>query len=1113
VKTHTSDFKNKIKEFGRELDSLITYTISGTTTELGNEELNSVSPHYEGAILKSVMKQLDIDSNVDIPVGTEINYQFGVKTRYEEVENYRDNYDYIDYGNYIVYSSEKQEDTRSWKIICYDKMLYAMKDYENSNITYPITIRNYISAICTKIGLTFANASDTFANYDKQITSELYLDSDGNSLGYTFRDVLDELAEATGSTICINDDDELEIKYIDNINEIINLSGTSITIKEETEPSLTKFEIEGKTTQATSESPVMPSPDYPSPLISVGYENIFNGATWRTCVLSGGLPTSIGGGTTVINSSDSNNVNFSMVSNYDGVVSAVMPVEPSTNYILSFKLLNGQNTARINILSYSNYTYTILGNQNVNQTDGNKKYLVSIPSNVTQIVVMIAGTTTKLTNCSVTNIQLEKGFQVHSYISPNKYGIEVKITGKNLFDKNDLINGYIQANGILNVDSTARTNNYFIPVEYGQQYSLSGTNNGGIISLYDNNYNFISNNIGSQHDGTFTINAYYVKISVNYTLINSVQFQKGATTTQYEQYVSNTNLYVLDNPLRSVGDTKDLLYIKNGMLYVKRYIGNITFDGSSDEIWTYEYNGGYMREYISLQNSISLSQRIQILSNRFIYGASGSNMGTGFIFASKLYLYTPTDLTSANLWKTWLSTHNTEVQYVLETPTIEVLGEVSMPTTYNGTTHIGTVNINELNMNVSYVKKTDGVGIDEINEEYLKDVNVNFAEKFGAVNTLILSRSADTDKISLSMPNDLADEDKVAIQITDNQIMNDNNRYQYMQDILTKLYGLEYYINDYSSTGICYLDLCDRYNVKIGENTYKCIMFNDEVNVTQGLEEFIYTDMQEENEQEYKYMDSTDQKIQQTSLIVNKQKGEIEAKVSKDEIVASLNLAIEEEQGIVRLTGNQVTIDSDNFKLYSDGSIECNNAQINGTLEKTVTSTGTIKIGKSSGRLIEFNFSVGDDYYTFFAPNAIAFTKNNKYRAYYGDNYLQLYDNSGNSTIYVSGSDGNITCVSLTQTSKEENKKNFEKLNNALDIVKNTDIYKYNFNFEDDETKKHIGFVIGKNYNYSKEITSIKDDGADIYSLASVCLQAIKEQQEQIEDLKQRIERLESEVK
>ena len=214
MKTHTNAFKDNIKTLGRELDSKISFELGGQTIELGGELLNSITPHYEADILKSVMKQLDIDSNVEIPVGMEFNYQFGLKVG--------NTYEYLDFGNYIVYSVEKQEDTKSYKIVAYDKMLYSMKDYEDLGVTYPVTIRDYITALCDKIGLTFANENDTFVNYDKEILNELYLDTEGNSLNYTYRDVLDELAGVTASIICINGDDEVEIRYPSTTGDTIN---------------------------------------------------------------------------------------------------------------------------------------------------------------------------------------------------------------------------------------------------------------------------------------------------------------------------------------------------------------------------------------------------------------------------------------------------------------------------------------------------------------------------------------------------------------------------------------------------------------------------------------------------------------------------------------------------------------------------------------------------------------------------------------------------------------------------------------------------------------------------------------------------------------------------
>ena len=215
MKTHTSDFKNAIKQFGKQIDSIISYEFAGDLIELGAEQLNSITPHYEGSLLKSVMKQLDVDSNEYIAEGTVINYQFGLKVG--------SSYEYINYGNYVVYKAEKQEDTNSYKLTCYDKILYSMVPYEALNISYPITIRDYLSAICSHLGLTFKNEEDEFPNYDKEIENELYLDANGNSLGYTFRDVLDEIAGATGSIICVNeDDDELEVRYINNTLDIVD---------------------------------------------------------------------------------------------------------------------------------------------------------------------------------------------------------------------------------------------------------------------------------------------------------------------------------------------------------------------------------------------------------------------------------------------------------------------------------------------------------------------------------------------------------------------------------------------------------------------------------------------------------------------------------------------------------------------------------------------------------------------------------------------------------------------------------------------------------------------------------------------------------------------------
>ena len=215
MKIHTNDYKTAIKTAGRMIKSRITYTLNNEEVILDDDVLYSVVPNYKGAILKSVMKELDINSKYDIPLNTVLNYQFGLKVG--------DEYEYLNFGNYVVYKSEKQEDTETYQITCYDKMLYSMKNYESMGIAYPISVRDYINSICQHLGLTFKGSNSVFANYNKMIPNEKYLDAQGNTLGYTFRDVLDELAQVTASTICINEaDDELEVRYINNTNDTIN---------------------------------------------------------------------------------------------------------------------------------------------------------------------------------------------------------------------------------------------------------------------------------------------------------------------------------------------------------------------------------------------------------------------------------------------------------------------------------------------------------------------------------------------------------------------------------------------------------------------------------------------------------------------------------------------------------------------------------------------------------------------------------------------------------------------------------------------------------------------------------------------------------------------------
>ena len=101
MKVVSNNYKNNIKSFGKEIAVKITYIINGTTTILENEDINSANFNYQGNLLKSVMKCLELDSNTNIPLNTILTYQFGVKVNNQ--------YEYITLGDFIVKEAEKQE--------------------------------------------------------------------------------------------------------------------------------------------------------------------------------------------------------------------------------------------------------------------------------------------------------------------------------------------------------------------------------------------------------------------------------------------------------------------------------------------------------------------------------------------------------------------------------------------------------------------------------------------------------------------------------------------------------------------------------------------------------------------------------------------------------------------------------------------------------------------------------------------------------------------------------------------------------------------------------------------------------------------------------------------
>ena len=218
----------------------------------------------------------------------------------------------------------------------------------------------------------------------------------------------------------------------------------------------------------------------------------------------------------------------------------------------------------------------------------------------------------------------------------------------------------------------------------------------------------------------------------------------------------------------------------------------------------------------------------------------------------------------------------------------------------------------------------------------------------------------------------------------------------------------------------------------------------------------------------------------------------------------------------INLTGDNTTIKSNNFNVDKNGNMTCKNATVNGKItsnDATITGGKITISGKGDATdLLRISEQNNTSHFSYIQPIGAGFVYGSSDNAVYigagSTSLVSVSDNNGTTDITGAG----IRTPILTQTSLESKKKNFEKMNDgALEIINGIDIYRYNLKTENDTDKKHIGFVIGDKYNYSKEVTSLDNTGVDTYSFVSLCCKAIQEQQEQIEELKKEIEKLKGE--
>lgn len=184
-----------------------------------------------------------------------------------------------------------------------------------------------------------------------------------------------------------------------------------------------------------------------------------------------------------------------------------------------------------------------------------------------------------------------------------------------------------------------------------------------------------------------------------------------------------------------------------------------------------------------------------------------------------------------------------------------------------------------------------------IDESYLDEDSVMIGEKY-FINSLVFSRAEESDNIYRKDDTSIRENGLHEFRIADNQLLSTNDRDLYIEEMWSYLKTFEFYPFDVKSKGILFLEPYDKFDFVLSGKTYSSILLNSEVAFDDGLTEDIYTDTPEETKTDYKYADTTDKRINQTYILVDKQ---------NQKITQLVNQTTEHEQ---KLTQHEQDIDS-----------------------------------------------------------------------------------------------------------------------------------------------------------------------------------------------------------
>ena len=401
------------------------------------------------------------------------------------------------------------------------------------------------------------------------------------------------------------------------------------------------------------------------------------------------------------------NKNLQPINNYSGIMNSKNGVEVPISlfngetYNVSFDFANKTQTAQkigfIGLKSDNSDYWLVETNIGVNQSSGSANISVVFPTPQTDTtkVNLAIGTGNTSSSCDITNFQIEKGTSATSFVKHKEqvkhinlgdlevceigdYKDEFLLTsGKNLFDYSKIEIGKSWYGG-----SNSKRARWYIELKSGTTYTIKlsdFTNLNEVAILEATSTSSSTSQLWQSVKSSAFELTHTLTSGATYLII---QFQSAYDFTQ----AMANNIQLMLNEGSTVLPYEPY---NNGKWYLKKNIGKVVLDGS--ETYTQSYatqpNAKHLFKTIinDLKSAITDTEILGIYSNNYNNGFSYNTLlfateGTMGICVAQNHTLTISDgnyvfSTQLNDFKAWLSTHNTDVYYVLDTPTYTLLND------------------------------------------------------------------------------------------------------------------------------------------------------------------------------------------------------------------------------------------------------------------------------------------------------------------------------------------------------------------------------------------------------------------------------------------------------